>query len=139
MTADENDGWVVINEENMLVYDLAHRLGMTKEELDWVVSESLLNNQVPFVNLIELEELEKEGKTGATKTVNIEYRVGRPVRMLPAAAIPKYTEVRIEGHSFTIMRIENSTPEPGKITWHTDEELEEVVGGNQQVEVLRFP
>ena len=62
-------------------------------------------------------------------------------RMLPAAAIPKYSLVRIENreYAFTIMRIENSTPRPGQITWITDEETEEVVGGNEQVEVLRFP
>lgn len=62
-------------------------------------------------------------------------------RMLPAAAVPKYSLVRIESreYAFTIMRIENSTPRPGLITWHTDEEEEEVVGGNELVEVLRFP
>jgi hypothetical protein len=63
------------------------------------------------------------------------------VRRLPAAAIPRYSKVRIEGRDFvfSIDRIDNATPEPGKITWTDEDGLEEVVGGNEKIEVVELP
>lgn len=61
--------------------------------------------------------------------------------VLPAAAVAPGTLVRIYGRrqEFFVYKIQNSTPEPGSITWVDAEGLEEVVGGAERVGILEWP
>jgi hypothetical protein len=65
------------------------------------------------------------------------------MRILPAAAVPKDSVVRLgepgEEHRFIIARVENSTPRAGLITWIDPDGLEEVVGGNDKIEIVELP
>lgn len=63
------------------------------------------------------------------------------MRTLPAAAIPEKSEVvdPTTGVTFTIFRVYNSTPRPGRITWTDEDGTEYEVGGNEKVEVASLP
>lgn len=66
---------------------------------------------------------------------------------IPAAAIPEKSRVRIpdetpHGQGFmdvTIVSVENSTPRPGQITWHTEFGLKVIIGASIKIEVLQYP
>lgn len=65
------------------------------------------------------------------------------MRVLPAAAIHIQTIVRLphggEFDQFKILKVENSTPVPGKITWHTDTQQSIIVPANLRVDVVMLP
>lgn len=65
------------------------------------------------------------------------------MRTLPAAAIQAQTIVRLPHNGgfdkFKILKVENSTPIPGKITWHTDTQQSIIVGGSLRVDVVALP
>jgi len=74
--------------------------------------------------------------------VNVLHTEGEDLTsVLPAAAVAKGTLVRIYGRrqEFRVVKIENSTPEPGSITWIDEDGLEEVVGGAERVGILEWP
>ena len=68
------------------------------------------------------------------------------VMTLPAAAVPEGTAVimpkeanesdPIEIH---VVKVENSTPRPGLITWWSEEDMPYVIGGNVDVIIVSLP
>ena len=65
------------------------------------------------------------------------------MKTLPAAAIHEGTIVRLphnEGFDeFKIIKVENATPIPGKITWHTDTQQSVTVPAGLRVDVVEMP
>lgn len=68
------------------------------------------------------------------------------MRMLPVAAIPKGSVVRLsdedadgESRLFTIDKISYSDPVPGTITWIDKEGMEEPLSAILRVEVVSLP
>lgn len=59
------------------------------------------------------------------------------MRTLAAAAVQKGDVVRVSGHEIRVVRVHNSEPSPGRITWDTDVEPVEI-GAATRVEVVRL-
>jgi hypothetical protein len=62
---------------------------------------------------------------------------------LVAAAIKEQTTVRIPYNrgfdKFKILKVENATPIPGKITWHTDTNRSITVSACLRVDIVALP
>lgn len=65
------------------------------------------------------------------------------MKTLVAAAIPEQSVVRLPHNGgfdkFKIVKIENSTPITGKITWHTDTQQSVTVQAGLRVDVVSLP
>lgn len=65
------------------------------------------------------------------------------MRTLVAAAIPEQAIVRLPYKGgfdkFKIIKVENATPTPGKITWSTDTQESVTVSANLRVDVVALP
>ena len=65
------------------------------------------------------------------------------MKTLVAAAIPEQTIVRLPYKGgfdkFKIIKIENATPIPGKITWSTDTQQSVTVSAGLRVDVVELP
>lgn len=65
------------------------------------------------------------------------------MRTLVAAAISEQTIVRLPYKGgfdkFKILKVENSTPTPGKITWQTDTHESITVSASLRVDVVELP
>lgn len=65
------------------------------------------------------------------------------MRTLVAAAIPEQSVVSLPynggSDKFKILKIENGTPTPGKITWHTDAHQSVTVPASLRVDVVALP
>lgn len=60
------------------------------------------------------------------------------MRTIPAAAVVKDDLVRVDGMEVRVVRVHNSEPFPGRITWDTDVEPVEI-GAATRVEILSLP
>ena len=65
------------------------------------------------------------------------------MRTLVAAAVPEQAVVRLPykgGYDkFKILKVENATPTPGKITWQTDNQQSVTVPAGLRVDIVELP